>query len=272
MVTIVPTRPTGNIDPARHRAQLRGLAREILQVYGVQSAPVQLLQLPWSREDLVIFGKDLWGKYDGLLRWNPRQNRFFLYYDDGHPARARFNQAHELAHYILPEHHYAIRMGLEHRSAAGRWSTTDRMEQEADMVAAELLVPAYLYQASAYDLGLRGIRAVRDAFDVSVPCAALKLIEHASEPAALICLKNGVVAWWRHNDAMAAEGVFGVTVGSRPPAGVAALAVTVPGEYRLGDFRASDWFNNPGRDPRLFAESFVVSGITPITAYVLLVG
>lgn len=268
----MPSGATVLVDQQRRKGQLATYACDVLRHFDVKTTPVRLDLLPWPRDTIDICAKDLQGYCDGLLRWNVAQRRFYLYYDDRHPARARFNLAHELAHYLIPDHAKVIRRGSAHQSKAEVWSTTRPMEIEADHMAAELLVPAYLYDTAAFDLSCVGISKLKEAFDVSYPCAGLKLIEHASEPATLICYEAGRIAWWRTNTAMNDLEIGGMTIGGSAPRAVRSDALLVPGTHDIGEFRASDWFDRVQEDLRVYVQAHVVEINSDATAYVLVVG
>jgi hypothetical protein len=211
--------PRGDRSDAQRqrRMEVRNLARELLRYHGQLSPPVPLRKLNCQPRELVIIEKDLRGACGGLLRWSPRGRRFYLYYDPD-PYRHRFNLAHELAHYYIPQHCHAIRIGAGyHPSNSGEFSSNHRIEAEADCFASELLIPGFMLKDRGYEPCIEDAVAASTEFDTSLTCAAIKLVEYAEDPAAIICSKNGVIAWCWTNDELFERQVWGDRRGSRIP-------------------------------------------------------
>jgi Zn-dependent peptidase ImmA (M78 family) len=100
----------------------------------------------------------------------------------------RFCVGHELGHYHLPGHVDAVLAhGDIHESRAGSFSD-DPYEREADHFAAGLLMPDPLFSRELRRLGdgLEAVEAVAGLCGVSLTAAAIRYIEKASVPVAMV--------------------------------------------------------------------------------------
>ena len=100
----------------------------------------------------------------------------------------RFCIGHELGHYRLPGHVDAVLAhGDVHESHAG-FISDDPYEREADNFAAGLLMPDPLFSRELRRLGdgLQAVEALADRCIVSLTAAALRYVEKASVPVAMV--------------------------------------------------------------------------------------
>jgi len=130
---------------------IRRKAHSVLAMFGVTEPPVDVehlagelgfLVLPYDFPDdtaAVLFIEE-GVKAIGVNRLHP-------------PAQQRFSIAHELGHYLSghEDFHHESRMLVDRR--AGRGSIQAHLEREADLFAAELLMPEWMLRA---DLDRRG--------------------------------------------------------------------------------------------------------------------
>jgi hypothetical protein len=118
------------------------------------------------------------------------------------PRRKRFSVGHELGHW---RHHRgrAFECKASDIGSAREFDPLDP-ERQADRFAADLLMPAYLFQPQANSLGkmtMDGAAKLADAFDVSLTAAAIRLIELGPAPAMLVCHAPNGRRWFkRHRD------------------------------------------------------------------------
>lgn len=225
-------------------AGLRRHAQAVLHSRGVRSAPVDLHSLASDRSEIRIFSKDLHGACDGLLRWVPSCRRFYLYYDPS-PYKARFNLAHELAHYLIDEHHHAIRVGLgTHKSNAKSFIGHRRMETEANLYAAELQIPGFLFRDQDVEPCIEDVLKVASDYQASLQCAARKIVEHSSIPAAMVIARDGAVLWAVWNDGLVEKGAWGIANGKRIPRNSATERAHTTGTNQVGSTHAGIWFDN----------------------------
>ena len=88
-----------------------------------------------------------------------------------HRNRRRFTIAHEIAHYVL---HRRDASSFHDNTFARRANSRDRMEQEADRFAAELLMPEGAIRQSIAN-GVTSVSALADAFGVSALAMKFRL-------------------------------------------------------------------------------------------------
>lgn len=130
--------------PIRKR-YVKSIARELLDQYEVSDPPVPVERLA-KAEGIRLVLKDLEGDISGFL----------LRQDDGSPVigvnshhprvRQRFTVAHELGHYLLGAEdslHIDRKFELKLRSNLSSQGV-DSDEMEANLFAAELLMPGFL--------------------------------------------------------------------------------------------------------------------------------
>jgi Zn-dependent peptidase ImmA (M78 family) len=88
-----------------------------------------------------------------------------------HRNRRRFTVAHEIAHYVL---HRRQSSSFHDNTFARRANSHDRMEQEADRFAAELLMPETAVRQAIAN-GTTSVSALADAFGVSALAMKFRL-------------------------------------------------------------------------------------------------
>lgn len=120
--------------------------------------------------------------------------------EDQNPLRSRFTQAHELGHLTIPRHRRLLRRkkGLVDEDIQ-EGNPENRTEAEANDFAAELLAPQGLVTSfvTARDTEVGTATALANEFRVSVTSAALRMVEVASTPCAVVQLRAGRIHWFR---------------------------------------------------------------------------
>jgi len=230
----------------------------------------------WCRAEDDIYAKalDLKGECDGLLVF--RDGTFHLFYQPDQ-YRGRFNFAHEVAHFLLDEHHQAIRDGRgEHKSQTG-FITDIQMEREADCFASALLMPESVFWKLCPDPNFRDIGRTAAAFDVSLTSAAIRTVQYTPLRAALIVSTAGKVAWGRVSEGLARSGIYDVKKGkSLPPRSKSCDIWSKPscipsGIVEGAESCASEWFAVYSHPLRLWEEVFCIprfgTVLTLLTAY-----
>lgn len=147
--------------------------------------------------------------------------------DRSSPRRCRFSLAHELGHW----HYHRGRLLVCHANEIGAAAQhASSFEKVADTYAADLLMPRYLFDPIARahrKLTFQTVAAIVDAFDVSRPAAAIRLIEARHSPALLVCHgPNGrkwfarspdvPSRWFPRSDLDPESFAFGVLFGRQP--------------------------------------------------------
>jgi Zn-dependent peptidase ImmA (M78 family) len=110
-----------------------------------------------------------------------RTGRVVIRYNDGSPRqRQRFTIAHEIGHLLISRH---VPGGLQHRNRDSA-AKDDGEEIAANRLAAELLMPATVFEEQVKLLVLRGVRSpwkiiheLRRLFDVAESSATLRILE-----------------------------------------------------------------------------------------------
>ena len=193
--------------------------------------------------------------FDGMLEH--RSGRFHIYCNldrvgDLTAPRARFTQGHELGHYFIDEHRNALLAGAPpHYSIADQPDAERIVEQEADLFASHLLMPAARFGAvfSKQPYGLEGIRGIVKEFKVSCASAAIRFVEHSTLPLALAYWRNGKPPWTEVNLAFRSMGLHYLMNRSDllPPDCATSLAIadnpSVYCEPKASVSLASFWFN-----------------------------
>ena len=99
--------------------------------------------------------------------------------------RGRFSTFHEIAHFILPEHHE--KLFLDDDETLSWWSRI-RLEQEANRVAADMLFQGRRFAAEANDqsLSLRAVLDLAPKYGASYEATARRYVEGHVVPCALV--------------------------------------------------------------------------------------
>jgi len=190
------------------------LAESYVKEAGVTKPPVDPLEWCRDSEEIEVHQSALRGECDGLLVF--RKGKFHLFYRPD-PYRMRFTQAHEVAHYLIEEHHMAIRSGAAEHVCKTAFVTDSAMEREADSFAAGLLMPAFLFQPRCPDPNFAAIGKVARDFDVSFTAAILRTIAFTPLAAAVVVTVAGKIKWYFPSEEMAYTGVHTAKVGDPPP-------------------------------------------------------
>jgi hypothetical protein len=137
-------------------------------------------------------------EFDGFLGlWFTVQGRDAIVLDARQGRRRRrFTLGHELGHACMPSHRASgARQCLDTDLAE---ADSDRgLEAEANQFAAELLAPrrlvAPLLKTGALDLAKAD--EIANRFDISLTCAARRVVEHSGQPMALVLSSGGRIIW-----------------------------------------------------------------------------
>ena len=143
---------------AVRRKHIREVVSGVLAARGVASAPVDVEAIVTARGILICrepAADDLCGF---LIRDKHRKRTIIGVNANHHRNRQRFTIAHEFAHYILhdsqPFHIDKINVGFIRRNRDSKSSEgTDVEEKEANLFAAELLMPKQFIDSDMLNLG-----------------------------------------------------------------------------------------------------------------------
>lgn len=155
----------------------------------------------------IGFSTNDYGKaFDGLLEningkfhiYLNTHNKYYL-----HSERLRFSFAHELGHYLIPEHYEVMkRPGLKPMPSFQTFDMDNRMEVEADYFAAALLLPEDIFikdtEKKRFNFGI--IAELAGKFNVSLTAVLMRFIDIGNCPIMVVCTRNSRIAWKRFND------------------------------------------------------------------------
>lgn len=173
-------------DPAIISTQF---AEKLLKERGITTLPVDPFALAAAVNILVEPKPDTAPGVSGMLMHVA--GSFGIMYATHIPNEGyqRFSIAHELGHYFLPGHIGAIfSNGVQiHASHAG-FVSDDPYEKEADHFAAGLLMPDPMFRSALIksDDGLAGIEHLAALCHTSLSATAIRYIEKATIPAAIV--------------------------------------------------------------------------------------
>ena len=142
----------------------RQKARDLIKQYQVSEPPVDVFDIAANEGIQIVFfnPNEATDKVSGLLEKDTK--KIYLNATES-PKRQAFTLAHELAHYFL--NHKPNEYGVYRRDAV--YSSKPPKEKEADMFAAELLMPAKLIEEAKkkYHLKDSDIAILASLFAVS---------------------------------------------------------------------------------------------------------
>ena len=145
---------------AVRRRHIRSLAERLLVTHGVQAAPVDVYHMAAAlgaqiHDDAAAAG------LSGFLVRDVNSRRALIGVNSSHPpARKRFTIAHEIGHLVLHEgdalhvdRREGVDLGLRVKRRDSESSMgTDDEEKEANLFAAELLMPLSLLEADLLEM------------------------------------------------------------------------------------------------------------------------
>lgn len=139
--------------------------------------------------------------FDGMLEYEAGQ--FYVHCNldrDNAPEspRGRFTLSHELAHYFIDEHRNNLIAGAPpHPSCSDRASGDVLVEREADFFASRLLLPEGRFASACRRLpvGLGAVKQIAEQFQVSLSCAAVRIVSAEVFPCVLIKWSSEGFCW-----------------------------------------------------------------------------
>jgi hypothetical protein len=164
----------------------------------------------------------------------------------------RFSIAHELGHYFLPGHPEAVIKNGFHQSHAG-FVARDRYEQEADLFAASLLMPAELFKAEMRKArgGLEAVVALAKVAKTSLTATAFRFAELTRDAVAVAITEGPTIISCTYSDKiknLAGKSSMPWLFGKPVPAGtLTARFNSEPNRVAVADrdeepLEMSDWF------------------------------
>ncbi len=160
-------------------------------------------ELILEENDVTLSYADYGPHFDGML--HHEDGAFHVYCNlarCGAPGegRARFTLAHELGHYLIPEHHAALRHGLapSHPSFCNRPDAKFYVEKEADFFASRLLMPEARFANAARRAGhgLAAMRSTAQALGTSLQSTARRFEDSLTHPCAFVLWREDREPWF----------------------------------------------------------------------------
>jgi Zn-dependent peptidase ImmA (M78 family) len=110
-------------------------------------------------------------------------------------GRKRFSIAHELGHWEL---HKDIFSDV-YSEVAMKGYGVNKIEIEANIFAAELLMPSKLFRPRCEDVqpNLQSIKRLADEFNTSFTSAIVRFVDETDHSCAVVFSAEGRVTWWR---------------------------------------------------------------------------
>lgn len=172
----------------RHYARARRLARQLLWECGI----VDPSKIDPEKIAAHLRIRVIYGPLDGPTAHTVRNgDRAVMRVSDAivQQGRRNFTIAHELGHYVLGH-------GIASGPDLGPVDRTLYQEREADVFAAELLMPEdFVAPHIAMPASLATVRSIVDTFRTSIVAAARRYVELTDASCALVYSKNGHVVW-----------------------------------------------------------------------------
>lgn len=137
------------------RKHIRNLVRRLLAEHRVRSAPVDVPDIAMAL-GVEVQEEPAEGDLSGFLYRDRKRNLAIIGVNaDHHPNRRNFTAAHELGHFLLHDfddvhvdRHFKVWLRSETSSQG-----TDSEEKEANLFAAELLMPAHFLAKDVEEIG-----------------------------------------------------------------------------------------------------------------------
>jgi hypothetical protein len=264
-------------------AEIERLAQDVIDAYEISTPPVDPL-LIGKKEGIILLSGDYDGCFDGRIEYRKKedQGKFYLFYTEERPysrteGRVRFSVAHELGHYYLPNHREYLLSGSHHNSHSGFISGKD-VEHEADLFAASLLMPEFMYKGIVEKKGGKvcSLPELADlatnVFKTSLTSTAIQYVHFCFEPCCVVLSRDGRVLYSRASEDMKYRGYYWIKRGTPVPSpSVTRQVIEAPtkGESPRseGSVDTDVWFE--GRSTRALWEEVKVLGRTGLVLTLL---
>lgn len=172
------------------------LATKLLIATGAMTAPVDLKRLTQAKE--IIVKEDDCEGYSGMLVVVNDKALISVKKSMRESGRKRYTIAHELGHYVLPEHITkeikVFRCNDDQLNAFGKNKTK---EVEANIFASELLMPEQLFKprVSGKAITKKLIGELTDEFQTSLTATCIRMINCLGDYS-LVCSVDSRIKWF----------------------------------------------------------------------------
>lgn len=180
------------------------LAEDIASKYDY---PVNLLNI--ADDEFIQVILDDYGStcFDGLTWFEPDTNDFYIHLNTNphknnnpYTTKGRFTLAHELGHYFIPNHRYALMNGtlkphgsVSYLSNQFAW----KIEREADAFASSLLMPTDSFKdyIRRKPFNFQLISDIAERYKVSKSAATLRFTDIGNTPIMVVYAVEGKIRW-----------------------------------------------------------------------------
>jgi len=207
--------------------------------------------------------------FEGMLAPAPRdrgKTGWGIFYNDGIkvPRRINFTLAHEFGHYLVHRQKFPEGLQCDQRDMT-RWNSAyNEVESEANLFAANLLMPLDDFRAQLPGVvapTFEDIGACANRYDVSLTAAILRWLEYTSKRSMLVASTNGFVLWAKPSRPALRSSLY-IKTRDVPPVPLpvqspAANPAVVMGQTSVVQHDPGVWFAREGCEEMvLFADRF----------------
>jgi len=116
-------------------------------------------------------------------------------------GRRRFSIAHELGHWMNDRGRGEVGFKCKYKDIGAQWSYAKTVEHKANVYAANLILPEYIFEplAKNSDMTLDIASDLANKFKASLTATALRIIKYGSYPAMLVCYSQEGRQWFKRS-------------------------------------------------------------------------
>jgi hypothetical protein len=216
-------------------------------------------------DPIVTVKGDILPTFDGALFRVPSGRKgWAIIYNNAIASKGRINftLAHEFGHYLV--HREAYPNGFQcGQQQIVRWdSEYAQVEQQANIFAANLLMPLNDFRTQIPDnvrVDFEMLRACADRYHVSLVAAVLRWLGYTKKRAILVVSRDGFILWARSSEPALTTGAFFKT--SLGPIEIPASSLPLNPEKLLDgcgkiDHPRGAWLREPTVEMTIFAEQY----------------
>lgn len=188
--------------------EIAEFAQDLIRVHGIEEPPV-FPEMLFQDEPVRIFDGDFENAFDGRLEYDASVRHFALFYNTYGRSklfgRSRFSLSHETGHYFLDHHRRYLEGGGSPHSSFSGFVDNRLIEREADVFAANLLMPNYLVKPRNSDPDMKTIINLAKEFNTSLLCSAFRFMDTTPKSCFLVVSENNRVKYAIPSEDMASR-------------------------------------------------------------------
>jgi len=189
-----PTTTQKRTSNARPNSLAKNAARRVLDELNIRKPSEINVELICAHYGAFVLFKPLSNEEGHLLR---RGQNAIVVVNDAHAgtSKERFIEAHELGHFL--RHDGVDQFELCTNADLNNWYSSAGYEQEANVFAAELLMPEFLFarRCDRNKPSLSDVRELATEFRTSLTATGIRFVECCPEPVALVHSTGGKIDW-----------------------------------------------------------------------------